>query len=81
MQTPPQNDASARFDAWYAAHNLLIDAQASNRGNSVYSNTHPNQWGLPQEAPITCACLLRTLGNTRKQHEQENVQEEEERCM
>ena len=30
-----QNDASARFDAWYATHNLLIDAQVSSRGNSV----------------------------------------------
>ena len=29
-----QNDASARFDAGHATHNLLIDAQASNRGNS-----------------------------------------------
>ena len=33
-----QIDASAAFDAGHATHNLLIDAQASNRGNTV--NTH-----------------------------------------
>ena len=30
-----QIDASAHFDARHATHNLLIDAQASNRGNMV----------------------------------------------
>ena len=29
-----QIDASAPFDARHATHNLLIDAQASNRGNT-----------------------------------------------
>ena len=33
-----QIDASAAFDTGHATHNLLIDAQVSNRGNTV--NTH-----------------------------------------
>ena len=31
-----QFDASARFDAGHATYNLLIDAQAFNRGNMVH---------------------------------------------
>ena len=32
-----QIDASAPFDAGHATHNLLVDAQASNQGNTVHA--------------------------------------------
>ena len=39
LQTPTevnvQINTSAPFDAWHATHNLLIDVQVSNRGNTV----------------------------------------------
>ena len=38
-------DASAPFDAGHAAHNLLIDGQASNRGNTVFS-TQVTIWSI-----------------------------------
>ena len=35
-----QIDASAPFDTGHETHNLLIDAQASNRGNTVHVYDH-----------------------------------------
>ena len=60
FQTPSQFnvqiDACAPFDAGHATHNLLIDAQVSNRGNRLYVSSY-------NQVIVLISCRSRSIDN------------------